>query len=1001
MTFGQQGLMQGLKVGLDMVQGITGQMQQQRMQAMQAQQMQAQMQGLQPQKVPSKYFPQCAVSKAVTDFPEGACAAPPAPGDQAGLSQLQSFRQLSVSYESFFENLLATSQNSPQPVGVQCLEEEKKKVEGQIKDKINGLSILIGNVNKEIQAFKQRNQKVQEAMEKTRAALYGSPKSEDDKKANLLVDLTPACQTFYQSKGKLEARSKGLTGLKDSVEIERDKSTKFINNRTSYVADVRAQMDGIQKEIEANGLSVAASNDTLGQALRNVALDSGKTFDFGSMGNLLGAKVSNFQRDFKNIQRDLSDVGFSINMDDFDGEFQDRFKNFSKGSAQYFRKEMVSDCVSGKSRTNTGLSTQQIMDGLRHRTLRGPSTTTLQSYKTALQNILQSDAFIQDKEAAIKRLDQDYGVGEIYIQVQGSAGRSGSVTPYELYRQQIALCEAKLDQDNTFSTESGSRADVSINDKIEQAERALKKALNLEKSFISDLKQSIYDRVVNCEGIEPSQESCSYGEGSFSALNPQDSNFCVAAGSTCATQVNGCFSEVATVVTNKETEMKTLAATHNEQVSATVARNEFFLNQIKQQVFADAQLIRRFIPGAHYDVPKDLFVKMPEEILDPSLGVAIADPNQMINELPKKLEDLQRMLEGQMKAVDREMTQYIAQQRSGMSKDSKKWSELKNQCIAAINGYNQAVAQANEAQNEAFGKSMEFCQKFRNAATNPGAGCGMAEELYSDVSTIGAGIQNRAAIGASVSEFQAYCNSVNNEGEEDSGPATSTEQAFSLLNDLCQSGDSSSVLSLLTERAESSIPPSISGEDRTIIEGLLRDPSNRAPASSLSGSVRLSPFYASFILPILELQNSDYDLPELESGGDTEIRSVVEEARNRVTGDDGDARNFCRGYQAHRLTHAFNEANGGENEFETERYNELKTSVFAPSDGVARSAASALAEAQRRVAQSDSGNIGERMAATPCMAQQGRNGSNGFNLNSFDAGQLGQGGMDIINSLMQ
>ena len=152
---------------------------------------------------------------------------------------------------------------------------------------------------------------------------------------------------------------------------------------------------------------------------------------------------------------------------------------------------------------------------------------------------------------AIQRLDKRLGVGEVLVQVQGADGNSRSVTPYDLYKQQIEVCEARISQDDTFSTSDGLRSQGgSIAERIIDAERALKKAINLEKNFAQELTQAMFDRVVNCKGIQKSEEKCMPGDnGSLPALNTQDSKFCVAQASSCANQAKACYIETDTIVT--------------------------------------------------------------------------------------------------------------------------------------------------------------------------------------------------------------------------------------------------------------------------------------------------------------------------------------------------------------------------------------------------------------------------------------------------------------------
>lgn len=1019
MTYGQQqqnedgGLANALGTTLNIVKGTMQQMVQQRQQAMAQAQMQAMISSLQPQKVPSKFFPQCAVSKAVTDFPEGACEGP-VTGPQ-DLAQIDAFKSLAVSYESFFENLTATNQNSPQPVGLQCLEEAAKKTDAQIQDKINALTALINKVKKETQAFEQEHRKIKEQMDITKDLLYGPIKNADVRATNLLTEFSGKCQDYFKNGGKNAIVQQGFTSLRDRAEQQRNIAADFTTNKDSYVKDLKNQLNNIRTEVGKTGVGIFANPDTIKQVLAI----GGQTFKFGSAESIINATVAKFGNDFRVIQRDLADVGYNITLEDLDGEFNLKMTRFSKGAREFFTKQAISDCVTGKGTTGIGLSTDQILDGLRHRSL-GGSSTALRSYKAALENILASDGFIEDKMSAISKLDKKYGVGEVFVQVAGSDAQSRTMTPYGLYQQQIAVCKQRINQDETFSTKEGlKKQSGSIAERIGDAERAMRKAIALENNFLNELTSGIFDRVVHCEGIEPNASRCDFTNGGQETFNTGDGQFCVAHASTCAQEVSSCYQEADVVVQKKQAEMKALAATFNERVSGLVAQQEFFLNQIKAQVVNDAEFIKRFIPGSSYQFPEDLFVNMPEEIMNNEYGVALrngGDVTSLVNDLPKKLDSLKDMLDGQRNLVAKSLGDYLKDQQSGMERDRQKWSQLKEKCNGAIAQHNQQVAQQNKANAETQGKMAEargeadtFCQKYNDAATNPAAGCGKADDLAKEVYEVSGSILNSADVRYAVQEFQYYCDSANNEGEDKESQPSSTEQDFEILSEKCDDGSGNPNISFLkdylSQEIEKQMPEGVDSSDKQIITNLISNPDEgRNVASSLSSEMRESAYYRNVVEPYVKMirNQGNISVTSLDLPEDGEFSEEFKKIVSDVNSGAGDV-DVCRGYDLLRQRNAArmctSSSNRKDGEDDIDCFKRRYDDYFSPDNNELKRAATVTSNVYNRVIASTSNRLGEQMLGTPCMAQQGFNGAQGVP-GGPTGSPLDMTGWDIINQAM-
>ncbi len=1013
MSYAQSETAQALGTAFQIVKGGMEQMIQQRQAMMQQAQFEQMMQSMQPQLVPSKYFPQCGVSKAVTDFPENACMPPqgpipPGPAAQAITSQIDRTMALAISFESFYENLTAVNQNSPQPVGLQCLEEAAKKTDAQLQDKINALTALINNVKKSTQLFDQEQRKIKEQMDITKDLLYGPIRNADVRATNLLAEFSPNCQDYYKNNGKQSLIKGGFSSLRDTAEGQRNVASDFQTNKGEYIKDLKNQLNNIRNEVEKTGIGVFSNQEKINQILSI----GGQTFQFGSAGTIVAATVAKFDNDFSVIKRDLAEVGYNITEEDLDGDFNQRMTRFSKGAREYFTKQAITDCVTGEGTVGIGLSPEQIINGLRHRSLDG-STTALSAYKTALQNILASDGFIEDKMNAIAKLDKSYGVGEVFVQIAGSDAQSRTMTPYGLYQQQISLCKRRINQDDTFSTkEALSKKSGSIAERIADAERAMRKAINLENNFLNELTNGVYERVVNCEGIAADTNRCDFGGGNDKIFEPTDGQFCISHADNCANTVKACYQEADVVVQKKQAEMKALAATFNEKVSGLVAQQEFFLKQIMAQVINDAEFLKRFIPGSSYQLPDGLFVGMPEEIMNNEYGVALrngGDVKGLVDDLPKKLDDLKEMLEGQRRLVATQLGEYIKDQKTGMEQDRQKWTQLKQKCEGAIAAFNKqaqeqnkGMAEAQGKQGEAMGAAQNFCNKYDDASMNPAAGCGKADDLAEEVYEVSGLLANSADVRYAVQEFQYHCKNANNEGEEEDEKPTSREEDFQLFNEKCDNGrgeaDYQFLADYLSNEIERQMPSDINDTDKQNLLAILQGNNNGRDIASTNWSSEFkdTAYYRRVIRPYIQVQNGNkITLPSEDIAIPEKATTAFQDKINKVNAQKGEV-NICIGYRAMKERSVLESCiNNSGDKTDIECYNDKMKNDYAPTNRELVKAADLTARLYDRVVASDTSRLGEQMQDINCVVKNGSTGpaSGPTSLEDVSA-------MDILNRAM-
>lgn len=767
----------------DVIEGIGGIAQQvmaQKQAAQQQQQMQQMMAQFHPnnQMVPSKLFPNCQVLKARSDFPSGACENVPMLGDMMSVNQSMAFRDIADDFDNHISNLLTTNQNSPQPVGIQCIKESGAKVGEEIENRIKALEAQITMVRKSTQLFKEKNFKIKEDMNVLKGDLYGGAATNKDVNKDFLSEFSAGCSTWFGTTANDDTREKGLDGLRNLSSKINEKASNIIANQNNMTSDIVKQLDGLDDRIKQRGIAAFSDPNEIATAL-NI---SGSGQSYKVLDSLIADKTNLLRTDIDAISKDLAEVGFEMGIGDFDRNFKRNFVDFSKNAKSFFQKQAVNDCVTNNNGMGLGLSTDQILKSLRIRDV-GSNQTTLTSFKDELQSILDSNAFIDKKISMIEALDKKFGVGEVYLTYTNASGNRISATTYGLYKDQIAACETQIGNTMGFGLQRSQKQ------KIATANEAIQKAISLERTFRNDLKQSLYDRAVNCKGIEPKQETCSYADSSVMASSGD--NFCISNAVSCAGQVNTCQAEVHTVVQRKQAEMKSLASQFNANVSGIVAQQETLLNQIKSQAIADAEYLKQYFDDSDYKYPEGLFIKMPLEEMVDEYGVALRGKGDLsqIEGLPTQLEKLKKMLQNQKEKVGRSILSYTQSQKDGMVAEKKRWATLAKRCANVEKGYNQAVAEQQKAMQEQQVATGNFCRKYNRISNNPTAACGQASSLAEDASNISQAVDPNAVDLAQ--EFASYCDSSQNErtrgteGDIDRRPASEEDSAVQKLVKAC------------------------------------------------------------------------------------------------------------------------------------------------------------------------------------------------------------------------
>ena len=359
---------------------------------------------------------------------------------------------------------------------------------------------------------------------------------------------------------------KGLRGLRDVFNTPGESGQGLRTTAANFQRDVpvlkqhlETQMTRMIGDVREVGLE-----DWVGQAdSRLTTIRRGGLTQFGGMSEAMQNEITRFNTDLAKIKGELqSVVGGEFQIPKMDSHFQENIQGFANGAKSFFKKKFVSGCVSGSNSTGVALTTDQIISGLRMSN--NEAGTTLSDYKVALNNILSSDSFIQDKMAQIRALEQQYG-GSIKVEFVDAGAKKQLVSPYQLYQTQVSNCEKLYSQDQTFSTQGGGMgtAGLSQKEKIDRAQRYLEDAKKLEQGFVDRLVGTIKDKVLNC-GENTSTRA---GQCAGATMDPgANSNFCINTAERCAGNILQCYAKVEQRVKAKETQLKAKADNYNKNI---------------------------------------------------------------------------------------------------------------------------------------------------------------------------------------------------------------------------------------------------------------------------------------------------------------------------------------------------------------------------------------------------------------------------------------------------
>jgi hypothetical protein len=770
---------------------ISQQMQGQRQQQQQMLQMQQMMSSLQPRNIPAKFFPQCPIPQTIPNTPVGICEAPAGQIDPGTFNMMNNIGELGSRYVRYYDEMLTPAQNSRTPTGLRCLEDAKTSVISSMVDRQNALQALIDKINKETQLFRDQNAKFLQEMDDINAELHGGggTGTNENKSLSFETEFSPECQQIIgrENLSVAGSRSKGLLGIVEGMRPTQENAGDYISNEANLEKNFERLLSKLSDDISKNGVNsvIAEAKGAGGYELRGIFKSPGNS-TLTNFNDTIEKKGEILQRKRDVIQNELQGIlGGGFELPQTTRNFTKDFSRFIQKSDTFFKKKFVSDCVTGAGSSNLSLNMDQLIRSLEQRSTNSSGTAHI-NYKTALQNILNQDSHFQDKLGQIRALDQRFD-NEITVRYRTSDARSRDATPYEIFQESIAACESEYQMDKTHSSDGGKLTGAgSRKEEIERAKSLMQEYKDGVQDFETKIVEEIDYRVRSCGGQEITADSCSQ-DGIFDMTSP---NFCFKNASQCSRQVQSCNQRAKELVQQREAKLKKAAAQFNQNTQQLVARQEQILNDVKNQVLADAEFLKNYFPGSDYKYPNDLFVKMPE--LGLRNGEMIRGGGKIdFKDLATNVGKLKNQLASQSNKIEKVLDEYIAHQEKQIDSNRETWKEIARKCRdnARSMAANRATQDATQMQQEQTrrGEVRNFCQKFNSLASteNPTAGCSgpfSPEKLYEDTSKIAVYLDNR--VEGAIGSYQALCNQSQNEekrGAEDEPDKLS-------LADACEEG---------------------------------------------------------------------------------------------------------------------------------------------------------------------------------------------------------------------
>ena len=722
-----------------------------------------------PQYEPARFFRQCQMLSA-PNFPEGICSQPPTSPHEAGLVNAVTEgaeRQIEI-----IKMAMSEAKNQPDGLGIQCLEDARNQTNTQLRNRLEGLTALITEINKQNQKFRDDNQQLLNAIQDDYALLTGQNKGRRDlaSQSQNHADLfSNECQNIMAKEsgvGRINQimNSSGLLGLQNDITSERGEATSFLSNRSSVISDIETSIQNIQRGIRNHGVETTSGDfNTLFQ--RIAGSDEATRQLFGSdspLVRVVGSEFTEIQQRKNDAQQTLASLGVSTNIPTMDGNFRrnlnDSFIDDIVHEMRRSNDNLVVKCMTGQGSSARGMSLDDVLASVHHSQIEDRSIPAVREFQGQLRQILNSDSSLEAKLDQIRQLEERSGQIRItYLDSESRMVQGGSI--YNYFQQASQSCRREVNRTTATSQHR-------LNDNIQRVRNELHGLANEYDTFASNLANNISDTLINCQGRDLPSGANSCHSGMMDKTNPQ---FCVRHATQCANQINSCYSEVRQVVETKQNEIQQKANQYNNNIQAFVAAQEQLLTQIKNRLLQDQTMIQQFFPGADFSLEANLFITMPEMVDE--FGVQIRGGSDFIpgglEELAERVHQMQAKFSEQANKVNNVLNDYISKQRENLRKQKHNLSRRVDQCERKLQAFASKANKDYERERELFQKSatevQNVCNRFEQlGAMNPHAACdGFVQDLFK--SSLEASAHLSAEAKRVINDYNNHCAEFQNE----------------------------------------------------------------------------------------------------------------------------------------------------------------------------------------------------------------------------------------------
>ncbi len=766
-------------------------------------------------KVPSKLFPgQCMVLPARTNLPVGACEGQLPVATRAGdfmgrlaavqqVGQSTTIAQMAQGKILSIDTLINLDTNNPATnEGLACLHREAKELQDQFTKKQQELEALIGRIDLNNKAFIEQNEARVSAMADNAYLLYGTNFRGKANAAHLKLkdSFSQGCQEII-GLSALGGVSNGLDGLNQELLTPvAQASTLYQRNQPDYERQIREQVSNLLNDFEEYG--IASYDPSTG-----VVPGRGQ-IKFKGIDAVIAKESEKLMKKYQTYQRIIADYNIAdASLPALDHKFESELERLSQNASNLYLQQAVDDCMSGRDRSVSALTTEQIIQNLNYIPTDGTGST-LESYATSLRSILNSDRTMRQKIEEIRLLDARIG-GNVQISMHHFDGSNGSVTPYQLYNQQLDLCEAQL-------TQPGEAGQLSLQEKVEETQRLINEIKADKDRFVRNIDNQILDEVINCSNAPMAAGACTVA-GAETMLNPAGDNFCIAHASQCSTDLKACHKEAEDEIKVKKDHTAILAEEYNNNFVALVAQQNQLAQQVQANILSLAEMVNQMIPGTAWEFQgESLALTPPKPELVGELGVHLrgAGDFESIDQLKERIRQMKQLLQDQSQKVEREVNDYIALQEDNMQEAKKDWEELAEKCNQQIAEARQRQGEMEAQQNQALAEANGFCTDYNRAAAQPS--CGRVSSLA------GASIESAGSlVGAAHSNAQAverdFCPDGNDGGDDEGATqsipelASEREQTRDLAQ-ACEGNNASTFRSTALRNLERNLPQDLVGD---------------------------------------------------------------------------------------------------------------------------------------------------------------------------------------------